>query len=496
MSKHNIFAKKLKKQFLSINDLIESYFNRLRLFVLNFKKSKFGTNNKVILISGILVVLIICYFLIPSFYNKNQIQEEIKNQISKKYDIEIKFNDQIRYGLLPKPHFHAKKLAIIKNDREIANIKNTKIFISKNNFFTIENMEIKDLVFKNADFNIYKKDVIFFRDLLTTQPNENKIIFKNCKIFFKSKDDQVLFINKIKKGEFYYDSNSLENILVSKNEIFKVPFKLKIKNDKFNKEILSSFDSNKIRLKIENKINYEKSDLEGLFELMFVNKGTSFSYLVKKDSLIFNSKNTNNIYNGNIDFKPFYFTSNFNYDGLSTKNLFNENSIFIDFLKTDILRNKNLNADINLKVKDITNIDELNNLILKTNIKQGDIDFSGSNINWRESLKISLNDSLLVQENNEINLIGKFIFDFIDINNFYRTFQIRKDLRKNINQIQIDFVYNYNKKEISFDNAKIDNKSNSKIQKFLDDFNKRENRILNKITFKQFINNFFKTYAG
>ena len=33
--------------------------------------------------------------------------------------------------------------------------------------------------------------------------------------------------------------------------------------------------------------------------------------------------------------------------------------------------------------------------------------------------------SALSQENNEINLIGKFTFDFIDINNFYRTFQIR-----------------------------------------------------------------------
>jgi len=229
---------------------------------------------------------------------------------------------------------------------------------------------------------------------------------------------------------------------------------------------------------------------------MFINKRTSFNYLVKKNSFIFNSKNTNNNYNGNIDFKPFYFVSKFNYDGLSTKNLFNENSILIDFLKTEILNNKNLNADINLKVKDITNIDELNNLVLKTSIKQGDIDFSGSKINWRESLKISLNDSLLVQENNEINLIGKFIFDFIDINNFYRTFQIRKDLRKNIKQIKIDFVYNYNQKEISFDNAKIDNKSNTKIQEFLDNFNEKENRVFNKITFKQFINNFFKTYAG
>ena len=129
---------------------------------------------------------------------------------------------------------------------------------------------------------IFIKKIFFFKELLKTQPNENKIIFKNCKIFFKGEEDQVLFINKIKRGEFYYDSNSLENILISKNEIFKVPFKLQIRNDKFNKEIFSLFDSKKIRLKIENNINYEKKDLEGLFELMFINKGTSFNYLVKK----------------------------------------------------------------------------------------------------------------------------------------------------------------------------------------------------------------------
>ena len=210
-------------------------------------------------------------FFDSSFYNKDQIQEEIKNQISKKYDIKIKFNDQLRYGLLPKPHFHAKKLAIFKNNREIANVKNTKIFISKNNFFTVENIEIKDLIFKNADFNIYKKDINFFKGLLTTQPNENKIIFKNCKIFFKSVDDQVLFINKIKKGEFYYDSNNLENILVSKNEIFKVPFKLQLKMINLIKKYFHYLIL-KIRLKIENKINYEKKTLKVYLNLCLLTK--------------------------------------------------------------------------------------------------------------------------------------------------------------------------------------------------------------------------------
>ena len=38
MSKHNLLIKKIKKQILSINDLIESYFNKLKYFKSNFKK--------------------------------------------------------------------------------------------------------------------------------------------------------------------------------------------------------------------------------------------------------------------------------------------------------------------------------------------------------------------------------------------------------------------------------------------------------------------------
>ena len=126
------FRERFKKQFLSINNLIESYFNRLRLFVLNIKKSKFSTNNKVFIASGVIVIAFLSYILIPTFYNKNIIQLEIKNQIQKKYNIQIKYNEEINYGLLPKPHFSAKNLSVIRNNREIANVNNLKIFISIN----------------------------------------------------------------------------------------------------------------------------------------------------------------------------------------------------------------------------------------------------------------------------------------------------------------------------------------------------------------------------
>ena len=90
MSKDISFAKKLKRQFLSINSLIESNFNKIRPLFLKIKKSKFDPNSKEFLVFGLIVILILTFFSIPAFFDKKIIQSKIKNQISNKYKIEIK----------------------------------------------------------------------------------------------------------------------------------------------------------------------------------------------------------------------------------------------------------------------------------------------------------------------------------------------------------------------------------------------------------------------
>ena len=135
MPKHNLFAKKLKKQFLSVNDSIESYFNKLKFLRLNLKNTKLIENNRAFLILGSFIVLIVSYFLLPSFYNKNLIQSKIENQILKKYNIEIEIEDKIKYGLFPKPHFFTNNSSILLNNKNIAEINSLKIHISSSNFF-------------------------------------------------------------------------------------------------------------------------------------------------------------------------------------------------------------------------------------------------------------------------------------------------------------------------------------------------------------------------
>ena len=92
--------------------------------------------------------------------------------------------------------------------------------------------------------------------------------------------------------------------------------------------------------------------------------------------------------------------------------------------------------------------------------------------------------------------IKQNILNFNDINDFYSSFQTKKINRKDIKNIEINFVYNFNSKNFSFDNPRINDSQNIKLEKLLDDFNSRNERVFNKITFKNFVNNFFQTYDG
>ena len=491
MNKHNLFTKKIKQIVLSTNNSIESYFNKIKYF----KKIEFIKNNRVFFGLSTVVILTLSYFLLPTMYNKDTIKNEIKNQILKRYNVEITFNESIRYALLPKPHFVSKNLSIIRDKREIGAVKNFKAFVKTDKFFSFNEVNVKDLVFNKTDFNIKKDDFSFIIELLQTEPNENQIIFKKSNIFFRGLDNELLFLNKVINSNFYYDSYNLENVLSSKNEIFNVPYKLTVKNDKFNKEIFIKFNSQKIRLDIENNTSYEDLVKSGFLEILSINKDLLLDYEIKKNSLMFISRDKKTI-NGFVDFKPFYLKINLDYDGISSKNIFRNDSILIDLIKSEIFNNENLNINISLNVNDITNITELNNLNLNIGLEQGNITLSESKIMWKNDLQILLNDAFVNYNEGEISLIGKFIIDIKNIDNFYKSFQVKKIHRKKIDKIQLDFVYNFNKNKFTFDNIKLDNSSNEMIDKFIEKYNSNKQVFSNKVIFKNFVNNFFMNYSG
>ena len=306
----------------------------------------------------------------------------------------------------------------------------------------------------------------------------------------------MLFINKIKKGIFFYNEKNLENLILSKNEIFNIPYKIIFKNNKINKNFSTEFNAKKIRLNIENEIDYNKEVKKGILNMRFINKSTLINYNIEKDLIKFSSKNKKNTYNGQIDFKPFYLNANFNYEQINSKNFLYENSIFHEIIKSQILNNKNLNLDIDFNIRKLININHLNNIALKIAIQEGDIILNNSNLMWKNDLKITLKESFLTYDDNGVKLIGKINLDYENIDSFYKTFQIRKKNRKDIKLIEIDFIYSFTSKEMSFDNVKIDNLSNVNLEKFLDKFNSKESKLTNMVIFKNFMNSFFSAYDG
>ena len=93
-------------------------------------------------------------------------------------------------------------------------------------------------------------------------------------------------------------------------------------------------------------------------------------------------------------------------------------------------------------------------------------------------------------------LIGEIVFNFEDIEKFFRYFQIKRNYRDVFDTIRLDFIYDLSLDKLTLSNLKIDNNSFKKIDKFLNEYNKSKNNLFNKVTIRNFIKEFFRVYAG
>ena len=89
----------IQKNFTRLDQKIESFFDQFK------ELKKYNQNKKIFNIFEykktfaliIIFILSSSYFILPSFYNKDEIRTLIKDQISSKYGIDIKFNEKIGY---------------------------------------------------------------------------------------------------------------------------------------------------------------------------------------------------------------------------------------------------------------------------------------------------------------------------------------------------------------------------------------------------------------
>ena len=191
-------SKSITKYFININrninNLLEANLNKL-----NFKNFlNLSRNSKIILTFVALIILFISYLLLPVFYKQAEVIKELRNELFSKLNLEFNFSSNYNYNFFPKPHFVINELSILKDQNQLSNIKKLKIYISADNLFSLKNIDIKDVIIEEANFNLNSKNYSFVLDLLKNDYSDLNFIIKDSNIFFRDSKNEVLFINKIK----------------------------------------------------------------------------------------------------------------------------------------------------------------------------------------------------------------------------------------------------------------------------------------------------------
>ncbi len=496
MSKSNPFVKYLKNINSSINNLLEKNLNKL-----NFKNLRnLITNNKIILTFVALFILFVSYLLLPTFYNQIELSEKLRSELLKKLNLNFKFSKKLNYNIIPKPHFTISDTEINYKKEDLSNIEKLKVYISSNNLFSLENIEIKNIELENANFHLNDKNFNFFLELLNNNFENQTFKIKDSNIFFKNLDNEVLFINKILNMKYFYDPKELKNFVISENEIFNIPYKLKFYDDKINKKLWSQININLLKLKIENEISYKNLLKVGEANLILNNSRKIFTYETDEKKFKFNFfdkiENPKFTYNGELNYNPFYSSLVGLTDEFNISHFLNQRGIIVQLLKTEILNNKNIDFKLEIVANNFNENTNFKNINLNSKIQEGLIDIDETKFNWKTFANFKISDSLIYVKNSELIIDGKININIIDQNKIFKYLLTPKKYRKNFKTIEFVFSYNIDQKMTKLTDIKIDNVYNEKINEIMNNLFLKDNKLQNKIYFKKLLNQALKSYEG
>ncbi len=496
MSKTNFFVKYFKNINNFINNLLEKNLNKL-----NFKNLSFlFKNNKIILTFVALFVIFISYLLTPTFYNQNDISKKLKNELQTKFGLNFKFSKNIKYNFFPKPHFIITDSKILNKEQEISKISKLKIFISFDDLFSLKNTEVRDLILENANFYLNTKNYNFFKEILNRSFLDGDIIINNSNIFFKYLEDEVLFIIKIFKMKYYFDTKELKNIFYSENEIFNIPFSVKSFFSEDKNKNLSTINFNLMKLNIENELIFGNDIKVGKSKLYLNKIKRLVDYKIEKNSFefhIFDKIDQPDVtYKGKFNFKPFFSNIEGSLDEINLNNLFSSNAIIAQLLKTEIFNNKNIDFKLSINADKVYNNTNFKNINLNSKIQEGLIDTDNTKFEWRDFANFELFESLIFVKDGELVLDGKLKINVQDHNEIYKFLLTPKNYRNKIDQIDLNFTYNFDQKIAALRDIKIDDKINQNINKILSNIIIKKDDLQNKIYFKNLLNEAIKSYAG
>ncbi len=475
---------------------------KIKIYDINFLFSKkklqhYASYNRSSLVLIGIIFIGLSYLSVPYFYNTNKLINKVERELSKNLNINFSLSKDLNYSFFPRPYFTFNKVSFLNQEENLGTIK---VDISPTQLLFSKNIKIGDVILEKVNFNINKKNYYFFINLLKNDYSNFKFEIKNSNIFYNNVKNDVLFINKVNKLKYYYDKKKFSNFIIAENEIFNIDYFAKFQNNFEKKEIKNIINFDLLKLKIENQFNYQNFEKKGFMKLLFNKRKSNLEYTLSKNLFKFKYSDKLNepnfVYEGNINFKPFFSESSANLTEIDYNQLLNPNSVLIQFLKTEILNNKNLNITTSVNSNQIETYKDLINLILKVKISEGLIDINETSLSWLDYVDFKISDSLIYVKDNNLVLDAYVVIKINNHNEVYKFFQTPRNYRKKIKKIEFNLNYNFDQFTANLNDIKIDNSIYEEVNKNLNQLILKDNKLQNRIYFKNLMNQAIKNYAG
>jgi len=469
ISFRNSIIKKIKSFFSSIE--IKNFFiKQLRLIRIprEIKKSlfffirlefmqniKFNTSvfSRYLISLIVLLFSYLFYLSIPVFYNYGDLQKEITKKLLKEFNLNAALSANIIYKILPSPSFEISNVILStdsdKKFNEFAQIKKLKIYVSIRKLYSQKKLEIKKIIFLEANLNINKNSFYYINDFFRKKSSSKKIIIKKSKIFFRESVDKkdTIALSSIQKSKIFYDEKENSNKIIIDGSIFNTQYNLNFLRSIANKN-LTNFKINfkQLNAKINNEFlkSSEKSiNSEGIVSINFSGSENTINYEINNEFILFSSDETSindqRIFlNGKVNISPFYYNIYVDLDSFNVIKSIKNFSKIQNLLQNKILLNKNFNGKIIFDIHSLSGIKFFDKAKINLEILNGKLMFNNSTMTSKKIGKIIFLDSVIQENDGKKIFKSKFLFDIINEKKFYQKLQVPKSNRKKLNNIYFE----------------------------------------------------------
>ena len=168
----NIFLKKVAEY----NDYLINKFNQIKVLKNKFNKiihlknkfNQISNFNKSLILFISTLFLYLFYVSIPSLYDYQRLQNQLKTHLLDDYNLNINISNEIQYKILPSPHFEVKESIIYRGEgsdvNKFAEVGNLKIFVSIADFYNQDKLQLKNIEIKESIFFLDQDNQKFFFD--------------------------------------------------------------------------------------------------------------------------------------------------------------------------------------------------------------------------------------------------------------------------------------------------------------------------------------------